>query len=807
MSSQNFLSTRSPLFKFLFLGLGYFFLSQISHLFAFHYGLISIIWLATGFALGVLLLTGYRFWPAITIATFLGDFSTSHEMLSSAAGAISSTATCLFAYFMLQKAGFNLQMKRLSDVLVFTVLAAIIAPFCGATLAVTTICLQHGSSWYDFASAFFTWWIGDTIGIIIMGPFILLLRQDYFKNWSPARFLEWMFIHVSLVISLVTFFYILGQKAHHDYYPLAYLPLPFLIWSTVRFGQQGATFANLLIATCTLYCAFGRFAHFGEDLFGDSLPMAWVFIGMLSIASLILASSLQERKTTAIYNRQKIYFFRQIIDALPTPICVKDEEGNPILTNRSWSLWDSTSPKVSHKKKRFPSQKSPDLPTEIGLTTEIPFEIAKRKGIALHIQKRIPVDTEQNVICLEQLQDITSLKKTQEVLKQAKSQLKAALITANLGLWHLNVKTAILQTDYNWSQLTGILSNHCLLSEFEAGIFSKDKEHYYTALKQTLCDETIPFLSEFSYQRPDGTTLWLRMKGHRIANEETSSLHLAGILCDISTQKKLELSLQKEKEITENTHLSKSVFMTNVANEANKGAYNLHLNVEKFIASFINPLSTKQRQAAAHLQKNTNFLTELMGNVHEFSLLETGKWILQQKTFTIHHLVKETVERAKIKAYNKDIKFHYFIDPTIPMKITADESHLRQILDNLFSNAIKSIRGKGNIDLTLKIAEPSTILEKLTFSEDSGQKILHFSLRDTGIGISQERLPSLFDASAQVDPKNITRYGINSLGLPLCKRFAEQMGGTIWVETEKEIGSTFHVLFCTLPVCETIQTV
>ena len=756
MNTQNSFFTRDNLLKFLLLFLGYLSLAYISYPFSIHYNMVGIVWPATGFAISMLLLTDYRLWPAIAMAAFIADFWISQDTIIGLGCAAAAALTCLSAYFLLRFTRFHLQMKRLSDVLLFVILAGFLAPIPGAIIGAVTTGLSFGFLWSDFFQLTFIWWRSDLIGILIMSPFILSIHKKYFKNWTLIRFIEWAFIYLCLVASLVLFFHILGQKTHHDYYPLAYLPLPILLWVTVRFGQPGAALANLLIAKCTLSCAFGKFGHFREDVFGNPLLMTWIFTGMLSVASLILASVLEKQRTIATKNRQKVHFFRQIIDALPTPVCVKDEEGQLLFANRNWSRWEITSPPM-HKQ---------------NVATEISF----KNGTALHTQTKIILDP-PNQLLLEQWQDITALKKIIKELEQSVSHLRFALTTAGMGLWSLNTRNHTVSIDYNCRQLIG-LPEHCSLAQFQEGIFPEDRLLYNKTLQQTLHNEAIPLFAEFRYRHQDGTTKWLRIKGTAALPQQ-----IIGVLYDISSDRKRQLSLKRAKDSAANSQLTQSVFTINVLYAASQAAYNLIQKVGNFVSSFSDPLSLEQKQLATNLQKNVRKLTKLVENAHELSLAETGKWALQPKTFEIYSLVKETIERAKSKTGNKKIKFHYFIDPTIPIEITVDKNRLERILDNLCRNAIKFIPAdEGEIDLTVSLpAGPQ-------------QKLLHFSVRDTGIGIAEERLPDLFDASAQIDPKNVDRYGLNTLTLPLCKSLAEQMGGTIWIETEEGKGSSFHLL-------------
>jgi CheY-like chemotaxis protein/HPt (histidine-containing phosphotransfer) domain-containing protein len=153
-------------------------------------------------------------------------------------------------------------------------------------------------------------------------------------------------------------------------------------------------------------------------------------------------------------------------------------------------------------------------------------------------------------------------------------------------------------------------------------------------------------------------------------------------------------------------------------------------------------------------------------------------------TFDLRNCVESALELVAASASSKRLELAYFMAPGMPRAIVGDSTRLRQIMVNLLNNAVK-FTDTGEVVLSVDG-------EALASGDAGGKHRLHFAIRDTGIGIAEDRLSRLFESFSQLDASTTRRYGGTGLGLAISKRLAELMGGTIWVESRVGEGSAFH---------------
>jgi DNA-binding response OmpR family regulator len=192
------------------------------------------------------------------------------------------------------------------------------------------------------------------------------------------------------------------------------------------------------------------------------------------------------------------------------------------------------------------------------------------------------------------------------------------------------------------------------------------------------------------------------------------------------------------------------------------------------------PLSDEQREFAAIIRNSGDHLLTVIGDILDFSSLESGKLPLENRPFHVAGVVEEALDLVTGGAREKDLELTYELAPDVPHTLLGDAGRVRQLLVNFLSNAVKfTVRGEVAVSVSIGPAA-------------DGRHELHCTVRDTGIGIPQDRFDRLFQSFSQVDASTRREYGGSGLGLAICKRLAELMGGRVWVESEFGRGSTFH---------------
>lgn len=190
-------------------------------------------------------------------------------------------------------------------------------------------------------------------------------------------------------------------------------------------------------------------------------------------------------------------------------------------------------------------------------------------------------------------------------------------------------------------------------------------------------------------------------------------------------------------------------------------------------------LSREQADMLQTLRGSSRMMLGLVEDVLDFSKIEAGKLTLERADFDLHALVNSTAKIIAAQAAAKQIEFVVSIMPEVPPSLVGDPHHLRQILINLASNAVKFTE-RGSVTLHVSV------------EEESGSRLrLKFSVRDTGIGIAPEAQKRIFESFSQADQSTTRRFGGTGLGTTIAKQLVELMGGRIGLESAVGLGSTF----------------
>ena len=215
----------------------------------------------------------------------------------------------------------------------------------------------------------------------------------------------------------------------------------------------------------------------------------------------------------------------------------------------------------------------------------------------------------------------------------------------------------------------------------------------------------------------------------------------------------------------------------------------------------LNTRMDNEQTELLHIVRNSGEnLLVIINDILDFSKIESGKMKLQQENFSLRHCIENVLDLFGKLAREKGLDLFYFMEHQVPEWIEADQTRLSQILANLINNAIK-FTAQGQIYLHVNLAAQE---------EQSGSSLaaLHFSVKDTGIGIPDDQLGNLFEAFVQVDSSTTRQYNGTGLGLAICSRLCALMGGRIWAESKPGRGSNFQFIIRVkpgTPVSEQVQ--
>lgn len=274
-------------------------------------------------------------------------------------------------------------------------------------------------------------------------------------------------------------------------------------------------------------------------------------------------------------------------------------------------------------------------------------------------------------------------------------------------------------------------------------------------------------------------------------------LAYAAISSDITIRKKVERELIEAREEAMKSAKTKSDFLANMSHEI-RTPMNAVIGMTGLLLE--TPLSSEQREYVETVRTSGDALLNVINDILDFSKIESGKLELERYPFGLRTAVEESIDIFAATAAEKEIELTYFIHNRVPPKVSGDVTRLRQILVNLVGNAVK-FTSDGEVVVEVDLVEPEqTNLAIVGASEDSlyavpedmHRVLLHFSVRDTGIGIPEDRIDYIFSSFSQVDTSTTRKYGGTGLGLAISKHLCELMNGTMWVESEVGKGSVFH---------------
>jgi len=365
-----------------------------------------------------------------------------------------------------------------------------------------------------------------------------------------------------------------------------------------------------------------------------------------------------------------------------------------------------------------------------------------------------------------------SLRESEELLRTITSVARDAIIMIddedNITFWN-NAAEEIF--GYKYDEIIGKSCHKILAPER----FRQAHADAFPRFRETGAGNAIGQTIELWAVRKDGTEFPMELSLSAV--QLKGRWHAVGVVRDITRRKQQEESLVKAKEAAESASRSKSEFLANMSHEIRTPLNGIIGMTELVLDTDLNP---EQRGYLQMVKSSADALMALINDILDFSKIEAGKLDIRRDPFDLRDVVGDAVHALALRAHEKDIELVSEITPDVPDALLGDPTRLRQLLINIIGNAIK-FTSKGEVHIKVCLE---------SWTKDG--VVLHFAVRDTGMGIPKERQSAIFEPFEQADGSTTREYGGTGLGLAISSRLVEMLGGRIWVESRVGRGSTFH---------------
>ncbi|MBA2114430.1 ammonium transporter [Bremerella alba] len=297
---------------------------------------------------------------------------------------------------------------------------------------------------------------------------------------------------------------------------------------------------------------------------------------------------------------------------------------------------------------------------------------------------------------------------------------------------------------------------------------------------ETLGYEGVVFSFESEIRRADGETMWISENASVRRDPEGNVSYYEGTVEDITERRKAHY-FEAERNAADAANRAKSDFLASMSHEIRTPLNGIIGFLDLLAAT---KLEDNQQRFVDLAKSSAGTLLHLISDILDLSKIEAGGIEFETTEFVVHDLVESVPEMFSAQGRTRGLELNCCIGPDVPQAVVGDPERIRQVLINLFANAVKFTEHGGvNLHVTLANKQSDPNMENKAF--------VQFAVEDTGIGIPQGRLDRLFKAFSQVDASTTRNYGGTGLGLAICKQLVELMGGEIGVYSEAGKGSTF----------------
>lgn len=374
------------------------------------------------------------------------------------------------------------------------------------------------------------------------------------------------------------------------------------------------------------------------------------------------------------------------------------------------------------------------------------------------------------------------LKVYQSRLERKREQLAEAQQLAKLGRWEWDaVKDSI-----NWSEElakiygTKLDDNNCLDDVMKLFVLPEEQQIIRERLDKTIqTNEPLDYFQTIIYKGQDKKGV-LHVKGEAVKDRKGNLMKIVGTAQDVTEAKELEKKLIEAKEYAEELAKAKDQFLANMSHEI-RTPLNAIIGFTRLLLK--SKLTNTQKKELEAIKASGDLLLALINDILDLAKIESGKMTLEKVPISLHSLMDTVYDSFEVRLKEKKIKATKNISKQLPEMVVGDYVRISQILINIISNAIKFTPEKGIIALSVDVIETQNNKVKVAFT-----------VKDSGIGIAQDKIMQIFDPFVQSTTETTREFGGTGLGLSIVKKLVTLMNGAISVDSELGGGSVFRIV-------------
>jgi PAS domain S-box-containing protein len=509
-----------------------------------------------------------------------------------------------------------------------------------------------------------------------------------------------------------------------------------------------------------------------------------------------------DRESSLAYQDSRAAY-ESLVNSLPLSVLIKDIDGRRLFANRTYldmrgiSLQDLIGKRdVDLFPPEIAEQYSED-DRQVIENREALHSVERtlgKHGESRWIERvKSPIFNHEGEVIGIQLMfwDVTDKVLAEEQLKHERDLLNHLLKHIPDSIYFKDRDSRFLRISEAMAEKFGLPNAAAAEGKTDADIFSEEHAQAARADEVRIMETLEPLVNEIERETwRDRDDTWCMSTKMPLIDDHGEVMGTFGISRDVTKLKKYEDDLRDARDAADRANRAKSDFLANMSHEI-RTPMNAIIGMSELLSQ--TRLSEEQRDYVQMLRDSADSLLGLLNDILDFSKIEARKLELESIPFSVRDLVEKTGRTLSLRAAEKGLELACRVAPDVPSRLIGDPGRLRQIMINLIGNALKfTDEGEVVVDVSLG---------KRQRGWPAGSLPIHVVVRDTGIGVPDEKQAAILDAFTQADPSTTRRFGGTGLGLAISRQLVELMQGKLQLESRVGYGTKF---FFTIPLLEEI---